>query len=334
MLPAQKAGWAYRHTCVEQQQLLLLDGHPKARCMARSHKAYVVSRYNRSVTNVRAGGEALSSAAGPDDGDANTEGRTGSVVVLKASVIAAAAAALLMLIAPQPIMVFLYSCKEFLTTSVLAKSGFFASLSLIFASEIGDKTFFIAALLAMRYGRVLSFLGSVASLSLMTVISVIIGFAVQRVPAVVESSEVVGQYLSAASLLYFGIRSLHAAATQDATTSGEEFSEAEEQVASAEESGSIQKSNLRNNWAAFMEIAGLIFVAEWGDRSMLATIALGAAQSPIGVAGGAIMGHAVATLIAVLGGAALSDSISERTVNVIGGALFILFAIATMMGVF
>lgn len=41
--------------------------------------------------------------------------------------------------------------------------------SMIFLSEMGDKTFFIAALLAMRMGKWISFVGSTAALSAMTV---------------------------------------------------------------------------------------------------------------------------------------------------------------------
>lgn len=68
---------------------------------------------------------------------------------------------------------------------------------------------------------------------------------------------------------------------------------------SAEQGGKIHSG--RASLPAMLEVASLIFVAEWGDRSMLATIALGAAQSPVGVAGGAIAGHALATLVAVIG---------------------------------
>ena len=67
---------------------------------------------------------------------------------------------------------------------------------------------------------------------------------------------------------------------------------------------------------------------------VLATIALGAAQSPLGVALGASVGHLVATLIAVVGGALLSEKISERQVGITGGILFIVFAVATLAGVF
>ena len=246
-------------------------------------------------------------------------------------IVAVAVIASMAIFAPQYFASQIQALKGMYKSTVLGQSGFAVALSLIFASEIGDKTFFIAALLAMRCGRWISFLGSVVGLGIMTVISVSIGYAVQKVPSVVESSEVIGRYLSAASLLYFGIRSLQSAWSNDEKCSGEEFCEAEESVAEAEESGSIKSVG---SWQSVLEVAWIIFVAEWGDKSMLATIALGAAQSPVGVAGGAILGHVVATAIAVVGGAALSDKISEKTVGLIGGALFILFAFATAIGVF
>jgi putative Ca2+/H+ antiporter (TMEM165/GDT1 family) len=77
-------------------------------------------------------------------------------------------------------------------------------------------------------------------------------------------------------------------------------------------------------------VATLVFLAEWGDRSMLATVALAVAQNPVGVAVGATAGHAAATAIAVVGGALAGRHVSERTVNAISGALFLIFAAATV----
>ena len=49
--------------------------------------------------------------------------------------------------------------------------AFLASLSVIIVSELGDKTFFIAAILAMRNPRITVFAGAMLALGLMTVLS-------------------------------------------------------------------------------------------------------------------------------------------------------------------
>ena len=49
--------------------------------------------------------------------------------------------------------------------------GFIASLSVIIVSELGDKTFFIAAIMSMQHSRLTVFLGAVAALFTMTILS-------------------------------------------------------------------------------------------------------------------------------------------------------------------
>ncbi|KAK6781146.1 hypothetical protein RDI58_023330 [Solanum bulbocastanum] len=221
--------------------------------------------------------------------------------------------------------------------AAFAKSGFTAAFSLIFVSEIGDKTFFIAALLAMQYKRILVLLGSMGALSLMTVFSVIIGRIFHSVPAQFQTTLPIGEYAAVALLFFFGLKSIKDAwelpsnNVETGEKSGQEldeFAEAEELV---KEKASKRLTNpLEILWKSF----SLVFFAEWGDRSMLATIALGAAQSPWGVASGAIAGHLVATSIAILGGGFLANYISEKLVGYLGGVLFLIFAVATLFGVF
>lgn len=224
-----------------------------------------------------------------------------------------------------------------LVLAAIAKSGFTAAFSLIFVSEIGDKTFFIAALLAMQYEKGLVLLGSMAALSLMTILSVIIGRIFHSVPAQFQTTLPIGEYAAVTLLMFFGLKSIKDAwelpaidvknGDNDSPELGE-YAEAEELV---KEKASKRLSNpLEILWKSF----GLVFFAEWGDRSMLATIALGAAQSPWGVASGAIAGHLLATSIAILGGSFLAKYISEKLVGYIGGVLFLVFAVATFLGVF
>lgn len=211
----------------------------------------------------------------------------------------------------------------------LGKSGFLAAFSLIFVSEIGDKTFFIAALLAMKLGKWLSFAGSLASLSVMTIISVGIGVVIGKVPDALKSSVPVGEILGIIMLVFFGLKALHEGLkkpTSGPSGADEEMAEADEAVKAAEQGGKVRRDSPIQ---AFIQVASLIFIAEWGDRSMLATIALGASQNPVGVVAGAVLGHGLATGIAVVGGALAAQHVSEKQINIISGVLFLVFAVAT-----
>jgi len=176
--------------------------------------------------------------------------------------------------------------------------------------------------------------GATGALALMTVISVVIGRIFQTVPAQLQTTLPIGEYAAVALLVWFGFRSIKAAwdtpsaqPTLEGADSGE-LAEAQEFLEKSE------KKKVATPFEIVSEAFSLVFVAEWGDRSMLATVALGAAQSPWGVASGAIAGHVMATALAVLGGAFLAQYISEKVIGYTGGILFLVFAAATLIGVF
>jgi putative Ca2+/H+ antiporter (TMEM165/GDT1 family) len=57
---------------------------------------------------------------------------------------------------------------------------------------------------------------------------------------------------------------------------------------------------------------------------------MGAAKNPFGVMLGGVVGHALCTGLAVVGGKFLATKISERVVLLAGGALFVVFALHSL----
>ncbi|KAL6755571.1 hypothetical protein V8C86DRAFT_3160192 [Haematococcus lacustris] len=219
------------------------------------------------------------------------------------------------------------------------REGFVSGFLLIFFSEIGDKTFFIALLLALRNSRSAVFIGTLGALSIMTVISVLLGRTLHLLDEAVpfDNTPLAGvpidDLLAAGLLIWFGIQTLRGSEPNFQHLQGAAGAEEDEQEEKEEAKEAVKSITDADTLKLILSTFTLVFAAEWGDKSFLATIALGAASSPLGVAGGAVAGHGVATALAVAGGAVLTRYFSPKVLQYMGGALFLVFAAATLVDV-
>ncbi|KAB2059816.1 hypothetical protein ES319_A11G333000v1 [Gossypium barbadense] len=203
--------------------------------------------------------------------------------------------------------------------------AFVASFSMIIVSEIGDETFIIAALMAMRHPKSTVLSGALAALFVMTVLSTGLG---RIVPNLISRKHT----NSAATVLYafFGLRLLYIAWRADTKGSQKkEMEEVEEKLETGQGKTYYRRFLTRFCTPIFLESFILTFLAEWGDRSQIATIALATHKNAVGVAVGAIIGHTICTSLAVVGGSMLAAKISQRTVAAIGGFLFLGFSLSS-----
>lgn len=210
-----------------------------------------------------------------------------------------------------------------------ASSGFVKSFLLIFFSEIGDKTFFIAVLLALRQSKGSVFLGTFGALSAMTLVSAALGEALHLADASLElpgplAGLPLDDLFAGTLLLWFGYSTLKETYELESgnVKMAEEAEDAEEAIADfvGGEFGKMVASTF-----------ALVFAAEWGDKSQLATIALAASAPPSSVITGAIAGFFPICLIAVFTGEALKERVDEKVIGYAGGSLFLFFALATFV---
>jgi Ca2+/H+ antiporter, TMEM165/GDT1 family len=218
--------------------------------------------------------------------------------------------------------------------------AFSSSVMMILATEIGDKTFFIAAILSMKHARSAVFAGAMAALVAMTVLSTLMGLIL---PKFLDRRYT--HVLSGILFLYFGIKLLLDARQMQSGKVSEELEEVEEELLHSHKkkkrgedeedveaaAPALRRSNsiLSTPSVIFLALT-LTFVAEWGDRSQIATIALASAKNPVGVTVGAIVGHCVCTASACVGGRMLAANIQEKTVSQCGGAIFLLFGLHSL----
>ncbi|KAK6168401.1 hypothetical protein SNE40_020943 [Patella caerulea] len=220
--------------------------------------------------------------------------------------------------------------------------AFIASLSVIIVSELGDKTFFIAAIMAMRHSRVTILVAALGALGVMTVLSAMLGYATTVIPRKYT------YYASSILFAIFGLKMLKEGWSMSPDEGQEEYEEVQADLRKKEEERERQNTPVQDMESGIIRTPGrsffrgvlstvflqafiMTFIAEWGDRSQITTIILGAREDVYGVIIGGILGHFLCTGLAVVGGRMVAQKISVRTVTLIGGVVFLIFALSAFV---
>ena len=212
-------------------------------------------------------------------------------------------------------------------------SALWRSFVIMVFIEIGDRTFFIAAIMSAKHSRTVVWLGGSAALAFMTVVSTLLGVA-----APLLFPRVVTHWVGVCLFLYFGITLTYKALRMPGKICGgdesEELGEVEEELQDKDPSEDLHpafKALSAYISPVFLQAATLTFLAEWGDRSQIATIALAPNMNTLGLIVGASLGHSFATAGAVMGGRALASKLSEKAVATMGGVCFLVFAVLALL---
>jgi putative Ca2+/H+ antiporter (TMEM165/GDT1 family) len=187
-------------------------------------------------------------------------------------------------------------------------SAFFLSFGVIFVAELGDKSQLLALALAARY-RAGAVLAGIA-----TATAVVHAFSV-GLGAVVGVALPTRAITIVAGLAFLGFAAW--------TLRGDELR--------GDELAGHDAGRLRSGGSAVAAASVAFFLAELGDKTMLATITLATNNGVIGTWAGSTLGMVAADALAIVVGKALGTRLPERAVRVGAAVLFLVFGLVLLV---
>ena len=178
--------------------------------------------------------------------------------------------------------------------------AFFLSLVVIFIAELGDKSQLMALTFATRFPIRVVLAGITTATAVVHAVSVGIGAAVG---AALPTRPI--KVVAAVAFVIFALWTLR----------GDRLTDEERERAR------------EGSRSAFWVVTVVFFLAELGDKTMLATITLGATHEPIGTWLGSTAGMVLADALAVGAGSLLATRVAPRTIARFAAASFVIFGL-------
>ncbi len=182
--------------------------------------------------------------------------------------------------------------------------AFLLSFGIIFVAELGDKSQLMALAFAARYKALPVLLGITAATAFVHAVSVALG-------AIVSVALPTGPINIVAGIAFLAFAGW--------TIRGDKLNEAEQ-----DRSKQLARS-------VFFAVAGAFFLAELGDKTMLATITLATTEGLVGTWLGSTLGMVAADALAIGVGKMLGSKLPERAIAIGAAVLFVLFGLALIV---
>ena len=177
-------------------------------------------------------------------------------------------------------------------------TAFLVSFGVIFVAELGDKSQLMALAFATRYPVVPVLIGITGATALVHAVSVLIGAALG---AAIPTRPIT--IVAAIAFIAFGLWTLR----------GDRLTEADEERAARPARNTV------------LAVGGVFFLAELGDKTMLATITLATDHGLLGTWLGSTLGMVAADGLAIIVGRQLGTRLPERAIKIAAATAFFLF---------
>ena len=178
-------------------------------------------------------------------------------------------------------------------------SAFLLAFGVIFVAELGDKSQLMALAFATRFKTWPVIVAITIATAIVHLVSVGIG-GVMGAALPTKFINIVG----ALAFIGFGVWTLR----------GDELTEEDEA------STNVSSKNV------IISVGTVFFLAELGDKTMLATVTLATNNSIVGIWAGSTMGMVAADALAIVVGKALGDRLPEKTIRIGSSIAFFVFA--------
>ncbi len=182
--------------------------------------------------------------------------------------------------------------------------AFWLSFGIVLLAELGDKSQLMALAFAARYPAWMVLVAVTIATLIVHAMSVLLGAAF----ALALPTNVINVV---AGLAFFAFAAW--------TLRGDHLGEREQSRAA------------RSSRWAILTIGTAFFLAEMGDKTMLATITLATNNEPIGVWLGSTAGMVAADAIAIAAGALLGSRLRERAIRLFAAGAFVVFGVLLIL---